>query len=88
MQVPINYLQSADYSAWTDIVSKEDSLPARPSGPWIERKHKLLTYYADLFATGMKNKWESRVYRTLFRTWTMLPSRHWTGRLWFTAQGH
>ena len=66
MKVPITYLGSADRSPWTDNLAKSDGLPARPSGPWIETKHKLLTYYADLFATGMKNKWASRVYLELF----------------------
>lgn len=66
MKVPITYLSSADRSPWTESVAKSDSLPARPSGPWIETKHKLLTYYANLFATGMKNKWSSRVYLELF----------------------
>lgn len=66
MKVPITYLSSADRSPWTESVAKSDNLPARPSGPWIETKHKLLTYYADLFATGMKNKWSNRVYLELF----------------------
>jgi len=66
MKVPVNYLGSADLSAWTEKVAESDGLPARPSGPWIETKHRLLTYYADLFATGMKNKWGSRVYVELF----------------------
>ena len=66
MQIPITYLPSADRSLWTEFVAKSDGLPARPSGPWIETKHKLLTYYAHLFATGMKNRWKSRVYLELF----------------------
>ena len=66
MKVPIAYLRSADHSPWVESFAKSDGLPARPSGPWIETKHKLLTYYADLFATGMKNRWSSRVYLELF----------------------
>ena len=66
MKIPIHRLQSADPTPWTESVSALDGLPARPSGPWIETKHKLLTYYADMFATGMKNKWASRVYLELF----------------------
>lgn len=38
----------------------------RDSGPWIETKHRLLAYYADIFATSMKSKWQSRVYLELF----------------------
>jgi three-Cys-motif partner protein len=66
MKVPIEYLPSADRSSWTESVAKSDGLPARPSGPWIRTKHKLLAYYADLFATGMKNRWANRIYLELF----------------------
>lgn len=66
MPVPITYLPLADRSPWTESMAKSDGLPARPSGPWIETKHKLLTYFAHLFATGMKNSWKSRVYLELF----------------------
>jgi three-Cys-motif partner protein len=65
MKVPIHYLSSADRSPWKESFGA-DGLPVRPSGPWIETKHRLLTYYADLFAQGMKNKWDSRVYLELF----------------------
>lgn len=63
---PINFLTSADHAAWKNGISKTDGLPVRDSGIWIETKHKLLTYYAHLFATGMKNLWKSRVYFELF----------------------
>ncbi|HEY2084155.1 MAG TPA: three-Cys-motif partner protein TcmP [Verrucomicrobiae bacterium] len=66
MRVPITYLNSADHSPWTESLARSDDLPARPSGPWIETKHKLLTYYGHLFATGMKNSWKSRNYIELF----------------------
>lgn len=59
-------LQSADQSTWRDSLSNTDGLPVRESGAWIEQKHRLLTYYADMFATGMKFKWPSRVYLELF----------------------
>jgi hypothetical protein len=59
-------LPSADKSTPKDSLSKSDGLPARDSGSWIHTKHKLLAYYADLFATGMKHHWESRVYLELF----------------------
>lgn len=58
-------MPSADNSPWKDSVAK-DGLPIRDSGAWIETKHKLLAYYAHLFATGMKNSWKSRVYLELF----------------------
>ena len=59
-------LASADNSPWEESVSAKDGLPIRDSGSWIDTKHKLLTYYAHLFATGMKNRWKSRVYLELF----------------------
>lgn len=65
MKPLIHYLPSADKSVWKDGIAA-DGLPTRDSGPWIGKKHKLLTYYAHLFATGMKNSWKSRVYLELF----------------------
>jgi three-Cys-motif partner protein len=44
----------------------KDGLPVRDSGAWIQKKHELLGYYGRLFATGMKNKWQSRIYLELF----------------------
>lgn len=66
MKPTIQFLPSADRTSWKDSVSKSDGLPIRDSGAWIETKHKLLAYYARLFATGMKNFWKSRVYVELF----------------------
>ncbi len=66
MSVPIHYLPSASRAPWSDDFAVSDKLPTRPSGPWIDKKHKLLTYYAKLFASGMKYKWASRVYLELF----------------------
>jgi three-Cys-motif partner protein len=62
----IHHLKSADATPWTESVSEVDHLPIRESGPWIEKKHKLLAYYGHLFATGMKNIFEDRVYLELF----------------------
>jgi len=59
-------LPSADHSAWTDKISHLDSLPVRESGSWIEDKHRVLVYFAKMFATGMKMKWKHRVYLELF----------------------
>lgn len=59
-------LPSADHIKWSDLVSSVDDLPIRPSGSWIDLKHKLLTYYARMFATGMKNRWKERIYLELF----------------------
>lgn len=39
-----------------------DGLPARASGDWIRRKHHYLDRYCGITATGMKNKFSSRVF--------------------------
>ena len=59
-------LESADHSRWTERVSATDGLPVRPSGGWIDKKHRLLTCYAKMFSTGMKNRWDDRIYVELF----------------------
>lgn len=66
MKPPIHYLDSADNGPWLESVAVSDGMPIRESGPWIATKHELLAYYAHLFATGMKNKFRSRVYLELF----------------------
>jgi len=35
-------------------------------GPWTEDKHALLSLYETLFSTGMKNRWDTRVYIDLY----------------------
>ncbi len=59
-------LGSADDSPWTDPLSRSDGLPIRDSGSWIEEKHRVLVYFAQMFATGMKAKWPHRIYLELF----------------------
>jgi len=66
VKVKFNSLASANTSPWKDGLSSTDGLPVRDSGPWIDTKHRLLAYYAEMFATGMKFKWQSRVYLELF----------------------
>jgi len=66
VKVKLHSLPSANPSPWKDGHSAVDGLPIRDSGPWIEIKHRLLAYYAEMFATGMKFKWKSRVYLELF----------------------
>jgi hypothetical protein len=48
MKPTIHYLPSADNSAWKDGISKDDRLPVRDSGVWIEKKHKALVYYSTI----------------------------------------
>jgi three-Cys-motif partner protein len=59
-------LESADNEPWSDGFSRDDKLPIRDSGSWAREKHKHLTYYGKMFATGMKNTFENRVYIELF----------------------
>jgi|SRR5579862_360489 len=44
----------------------DDGLPCPEVGSWAEEKHGLVSMYAELFSTGMKNKWETRVYIELY----------------------
>jgi three-Cys-motif partner protein len=48
------------------ITVPEDGLPAHLVGPWAEEKYRYVGMYAELFATGMKNRWKRRVYLDLF----------------------
>lgn len=67
MKPPIQFLQSADHSPWEDGISKTDGLPMRDSGVWIEKKHKPLVYYSEIFNQAMKDKpWDERIYFELF----------------------
>ena len=67
MKPSIHYLSSADSSPWDDGISQEDQLPTRESGVWIEKKHKPLVYYSEIFNQAMKNKsWDHRIYLELF----------------------
>lgn len=67
MKPAIHFLPSADHSVWNDGVSKDDNLPIRDSGVWIEKKHKPLVYYSEIFNRAMKGKpWDERIYFELF----------------------
>lgn len=46
--------------------SSDDGLLAPEVGPWSDKKYKLIQNYAEVFATGMKHKWDCRVYIDLF----------------------
>lgn len=50
----------------SELRSKIDGLPLRDSGPWIAKKHDLLNYFCQIFATGMKYHWHKRYYIELF----------------------
>jgi three-Cys-motif partner protein len=35
-------------------------------GAWTEDKHRLVSYYATLFSSGMRDKWDRRIYIELY----------------------
>ena len=47
-------------------VVEDDGLFCQEVGPWAETKHNLVSYYGRLFSTGMKDKWDSRIYIELY----------------------
>ena len=44
----------------------DDGLICATVRHWAEEKYRLLALYDDLFSTGMKNKWDQRVYIDLY----------------------
>lgn len=44
----------------------DDGLLCPEVGKWAEDKHSLVSLYAKLFSTGMKDKWHERVYIELY----------------------
>lgn len=44
----------------------DDGLTTPEVGGWAETKYRLLALYDELFSTGMKNKWDERVYLDLY----------------------
>jgi hypothetical protein len=48
------------------VDSSDDGLPVIEVGPWAEKKYGLVQLYQELFATGMKNKWQNLIYVDLF----------------------
>jgi three-Cys-motif partner protein len=48
------------------IDAPDDGLPAAEVGAWAERKYRVVRAYAEMFSTGMKNRWETLVYVDLF----------------------
>lgn len=48
------------------LVVEDDGLLTYDVGPWAADKYRYVGMYAELFATGMKNHWDQRVYLDLF----------------------
>lgn len=44
----------------------EDGLICPEVGGWAEDKHRLVSLYSTLFSSGMKDKWDRRVYAELY----------------------
>ena len=49
-----------------DTLLASDGLPAIDQGPWSRDKLHFLSYFAEMFSTGMKNRWPTRAYVDLF----------------------
>jgi hypothetical protein len=45
---------------------ENDGLYCPDVGRWAESKYRLISLYDELFATGMKDKWDQRVYVDLY----------------------
>ncbi len=53
-------------SADAVIEVSDDGLLCPEVGSWAETKHRLVSLYAKLFSSGMKDKWEKRIYIELY----------------------
>ena len=49
-----------------NLFVENDGLPCPDVGSWAETKYRLLALYDELFSTGMKYKWDQRVYIDLY----------------------
>ena len=49
-----------------NLTVENDGLPCPDVGSWAETKYRLLALYDELFSTGMKDKWDQRVYIDLY----------------------
>jgi|GEM_PF-3958360 len=49
-----------------DLRVENDGLTCGEVGKWADTKYRLISLYDQLFATGMTNKWEQRVYIDLY----------------------
>jgi len=49
-----------------EVPLEDDGLPCPEVGSWAEEKHRLISLYAKLFSSGMKNKWDQRIYVDLY----------------------
>lgn len=47
-------------------ILEPDGLATPEVGAWTEEKHRLVSLYATLFSSGMKAKWDKRIYVELY----------------------
>src|SRR5215469_12447002 len=52
--------------ALNELRVPDDGLVSPEVGSWAEEKYRLIALYDELFATGMKDKWQERVYIDLY----------------------
>ncbi len=64
------------------LPAKDDGLFFDEVGSWVEDKHRLVALYDSLFSTGMKNKWDSRVYIDLYAGPGLLKIRDTNKFIW------
>lgn len=48
------------------VTAPDDGLPAAEVGAWAADKYRRVGMYAEIFSTGMKNRWDCRTYIDLF----------------------
>lgn len=48
------------------VAAADDGFPAADVGPWAVEKYRRVGMYAEIFSTGMKNRWDCRTYIDLF----------------------
>ena len=68
---PLNQRQRCDLQSQVmrdeaKIQVEDDGLACPEIGRWGETKYRLISLYDNLFATGMKDKWQQRVYIDLY----------------------
>lgn len=63
--VPLT-IQCRTMNAQDKLPAEADGLLCGEVGRWAEDKYRLVGLYDELFATGMKQKWDNRVYIDLY----------------------
>lgn len=63
---PVGALSEVGEAREETMVVEDDGLHTPEVGDWAERKYRLISYYARMFSTSMKLKWDCRAYIDLF----------------------